>query len=324
MLTSRVCGEFDTLRKFFPDELDESGNYKFTKGLFTKYCSNNNCDSGINTVNASLLWLFNQFYGDCNNFSKYADDKISVTVYIMVWLGNKLNKMLNTKFSNLNEFYSNHMQTVNEYKQLITGVTDYTSYIDLINKHNYVLEISNENMSKFYDAFKNLCNMINNADKKDNGKSYLEYANKFVDEYEKLFNDNNNVEGNSYNKLLCTMSNDYTVFGKTVANPKMRNKLPDLTTKKKTQITSSPNVSQMDTSSPGTSTSRSGIEVSSSETEPSDSDSVSPSSSILNKLILIPIIFVATLISLGIAYKYSLFGFRKRTQKQHLREKIKK
>ncbi|CDU19190.1 PIR protein [Plasmodium yoelii] len=318
MLTSRVCGEFESMWKFFSDELDESGKYNFSRGMLGKYCpKSGNCDNDIYKIDAGCLWLFNKFYGDSNNFSNNANAKIGVAVYIMVWLGYKLNKMLNTQFSNLNEFYSKHMKTVNEYKQSITGVTEYTSYIDLINKHNYVVNISNENVPKFYDAFKILCNMINNVDKKDGGKAYLEYANKFVDEYEKLFNDNNNVEGNSYNKLLCTMSNDYTVFGKTVANPKMRNKLPELTTKKKTQITSSPNVSQMDTSSPGTSTSVSEIEI-------SDPDLMPPSLSILNKLIPISLIFVAILILLGIAYKYSLFRSRKRSQKQYLREKLKR
>ncbi|VTZ71926.1 PIR protein [Plasmodium yoelii] len=48
------------------------------------------------------------------------------------------------------------------------------------------------------------------------------------------------------------------------------------------------------------------------------------SSSITSKLIPILSILVAIPIFLGIAYKYSLFGFRKRGQKQHLREKLKK
>ncbi|EAA22898.1 PIR protein [Plasmodium yoelii] len=43
-----------------------------------------------------------------------------------------------------------------------------------------------------------------------------------------------------------------------------------------------------------------------------------------NILITIAIIFVAASILLGVSYKYSLFGFRKRGQKQHLREKLKK
>ncbi|CDU17354.1 PIR protein [Plasmodium yoelii] len=43
-----------------------------------------------------------------------------------------------------------------------------------------------------------------------------------------------------------------------------------------------------------------------------------------NTLITIAIMFVAASILLGVSYKYSLFGFRKRPQKQHLRKKLKK
>ncbi|VTZ80347.1 PIR protein [Plasmodium yoelii] len=43
-----------------------------------------------------------------------------------------------------------------------------------------------------------------------------------------------------------------------------------------------------------------------------------------NTLISIAIIFVAASILLGVSYKYSLFGFRKRSQKQQLREMLKK
>ncbi|CDS44338.1 hypothetical protein YYC_05912 [Plasmodium yoelii 17X] len=50
---------------------------------------------------------------------------------------------------------------------------------------------------------------------------------------------------------------------------------------------------------------------------------VTSSSSIASKLIPILSILVAIAIFLGISYKYSLFGFRKRFQKQKLREKLK-
>ncbi|VTZ71410.1 PIR protein [Plasmodium yoelii] len=43
-----------------------------------------------------------------------------------------------------------------------------------------------------------------------------------------------------------------------------------------------------------------------------------------NILITIGIIFVAASILLGVSYKYSLFGFRKRSKKQQIREKLKK
>ncbi|EAA19624.1 putative yir1 protein, partial [Plasmodium yoelii yoelii] len=50
---------------------------------------------------------------------------------------------------------------------------------------------------------------------------------------------------------------------------------------------------------------------------------VTSSSSIVSKLIPVVSIFAAISIFLGISYKYSLFGFRKRVQK-HLRKILKK
>ncbi|EUD72211.1 hypothetical protein YYG_02912 [Plasmodium vinckei petteri] len=49
-----------------------------------------------------------------------------------------------------------------------------------------------------------------------------------------------------------------------------------------------------------------------------------PSLSIVSKLIPVSLIFAAMPIFLGIAYKYSLFEFDNRLQRQYLREKLKK
>ncbi|WBY57044.1 PIR protein [Plasmodium yoelii yoelii] len=53
------------------------------------------------------------------------------------------------------------------------------------------------------------------------------------------------------------------------------------------------------------------------------STQITSSSSIANNLLLVLSIFGAIGIFLGISYKYSLFGFRKRFKKQQIREKLK-
>ncbi|EAA22040.1 putative yir3 protein, partial [Plasmodium yoelii yoelii] len=55
-----------------------------------------------------------------------------------------------------------------------------------------------------------------------------------------------------------------------------------------------------------------------------NSEVTSSDPSVVSRLIPVLLIYVVTLILLGISYKYSLFGFRKRSPKQHLREKLKK
>ncbi|CDS44335.1 PIR protein [Plasmodium yoelii] len=326
MLNSRVCGEFESIWKIFPDDLNASGEYSVGGGTIKNYCPNRKCDSDINKIDAGCLWLFNQFYGGSYNFSNYADDNIHIVVFIMIWLGYKLNQKLNKEFPNLKDFYSKHIQNANEYNKTIDDVEGYISYIDLINKNDNVINISNENMSKLYDLFKNLCKMYNDISKiSNNNKKYIEYANKFADEYKKLFNDNdNNVEGSSYKQILSRLSSEYTYFRNSYVKSIKQGTIPELITEKTTQISVSNHEGTQDVSLSEMPISSSEIEVSSSKDKVSDSDSGSPSSSILNKLISIPFIFVATLILLGIAYKYSLFGIRKRSQKQHLRNKLKK
>ncbi|CDU16599.1 PIR protein [Plasmodium yoelii] len=325
MLNSRVCGEFESIWKLFPDDLNASGEYYVGGGTIKNYCPNRKCDSDINKIDAGCLWLFNQFYGKPYNFSNYADDNIGIVVFIMIWLGYKLNKMLNKEFPNLKDFYSKHIQNTNEYNKTIDDVERYISYIDLINKNDYVINISNENMSKLYDLFKNLCKMYNEISKtSDDRKNYSKYAEEFVKKYKDLNGDSNNVEGSSYNQILSTLSSEYTYFRNSYVKSIKQGTIPELITEKTPQISVSNHEGIQDVSLSETSVSSSETEVSISKDKVSDSDSGSPSSSILNKLISIPFIFVATLILLGIVYKYSLFGFRKRSQKQHLREKLKK
>ncbi|SCL84051.1 Plasmodium variant antigen protein Cir/Yir/Bir, putative, partial [Plasmodium chabaudi adami] len=66
-----------------------------------------------------------------------------------------------------------------------------------------------------------------------------------------------------------------------------------------------------------------GSEKLSAHTTALNPEATSSGSSIASKLIPALLIFAIPLF-LGIAYKYSLFGFDKRVQRQNLREKLKK
>ncbi|CDS44715.1 PIR protein [Plasmodium yoelii] len=266
MLTSTVCKEFDSLREKIPDELDDLVNYMTTSGALKQHCPDKECKTYSNIINGGCLWLLDTFYDGKSVFFHYADGKIDIVVYIMMWLGYKLNHKLNTEFSNINEFYEKNMKTYHGYKKNIDYVDGYSTYKDLINKHNYVFNIPKENMSKFYDAFKSLCKLYTECDDNEsNYNSYLEKTQEFVKKYEQL-KDLNISEGSPYYQLFSILSKDYD---------NLKNKcsyFPPLLT---------------------------------------------------YSLISIALIFVAIPIFLGISYKYSLFGFRKRFQKQKLREKIK-
>ncbi|WBY54639.1 PIR protein [Plasmodium yoelii yoelii] len=227
------------------------------------------------------------------------------------------------------DFFDKHMKNVDEYNKYIENNTENKTYADLINKNKELMDIDIKIMSKFYDAFNNMCKMYNNLSKaKNNGTEYLKYVNNFADNYNALFNE---TSGNLFKRVLPAVSNDYNYIKSTLNVEYVRKQFPELTTEKKTQISLSSDETQLDDSSSGTSplNSKTGVsdyepEISDSETKISDSETTLLSSLIIHKLIPIPFMFVVILILLGIAYKYSLFGFRKRGQKQYLRKKIKK
>ncbi|ETB60859.1 hypothetical protein YYC_02114 [Plasmodium yoelii 17X] len=209
MLTSTVCEEFDSLREKFPDELDDPVKYMSTSGTLKQHCPDRECKTYNNIVNGGFLWLLDTFYDGKSVFSYYADGKIDIVVYIMMWLGYKLNHKLNTQFSNINEFYNTHMKNYYGYAKKIDYVDDYNSYNDLINKHNYVFNIPNEHMSKFYDAFKSLCKLYTECDNIESDyNSYLEKTQEFVKKYEQL-KDLDINKNESYGKLFSILSNDY-------------------------------------------------------------------------------------------------------------------
>ncbi|ETB59351.1 hypothetical protein YYC_02869 [Plasmodium yoelii 17X] len=328
---NKICSKFDTLISIFPDELNNSGNYNFKSTPPKKYCPNGSCNNDIDKINGYCVWLFNLIYGDKIDFSNNADNNTNIVTYILAWLSYKLSQKPQSEITTLKDFYNKHMENIPEYNKSIENDTKYKTYISLININKKLMDIDIKVMSKFYVVFKNLCKMYNDLSKANtNGAEYLKYVNNFVDNYNALFNDTNS---NLFKQVLFAVSNDYNHIKSTLSFESVRKQFPELTNKKtETQVsTSSPKETQMDDSSSKIPVSISQTEGSSSQSGVSDSQSgVSDSETTLfssltiNKLIPIPFILVVTLILLGIAYKYSLFGFRKRSQKQHLREKLKK
>ncbi|VTZ72727.1 PIR protein [Plasmodium yoelii] len=324
-MDNRLCGRFDTLRIYLPDDLNNSKTLDFHKNdNLKKYCSNGDsgdteCNTEADKINAGCLWLFEQ--NIVNRISTLTKDHSEVfIVYVMIWLGHMLNLKKDDKIKNLNDFYDVHIKNNTHYtyckknnsdcSNTLKGITGYTNFKELIEKNEYLMNVGINDMSNFYDAFKPLCNMYTelNAHNTED-KRYLENAKKFGEKYEKLRNNSNNTKGSPYYQVLSTLSNYYNNF-KDFCNINNVNcsdipSLPDINTTQNS-VHSSQQVSE-----------RTVQKIAQS------SEDTSSSSSITNKLIPVLSIIVAIPIFLGIFYKYSLFGFRKRSQK-HLREKLKK
>ncbi|CDS44844.1 YIR protein [Plasmodium yoelii] len=320
-MDNRLCGRFDALRNYLPDDLNNSATLDFHKNdNLKKYCPNGGsgetkCNTEADKINAGCLWLFEQ--NIVNRISTLSKDHSKVfIIYVMIWLGHMLNLKKDDKIKNLNDFYEGHIKNNTHYTSCkkrnddkyddcsvsLKGITGHNNFKEFIEKNKYLMNIGINDMSNFYDAFKPLCNMYTELDANDtDNKKYLENAEEFVKKYERL-NDPNHTKDSDYYQVLSTLSNCYNNFKNYCNESKVDcsdvSVLPEIKTTQNSAQVSEETIQKFAQSSEDTSS----------------------SSSITNKLIPVLSIIVAIPIFLG----YSLFGFRKRSQKQHLREKIKK
>ncbi|ETB59043.1 hypothetical protein YYC_03335 [Plasmodium yoelii 17X] len=275
------CKRFKNVWEDFPDTLS-NGNYQFkSDGHFKPYCAKG-CNNNFEKINAGCLYLFDEFFKNSSAFNSVAKNNTNIVGYIMIWLSYMLRLITNESDQSINFFYSTYIKGGEKYRNHIAGVSEYNSYVELIGKKHDLTNVDmNKNIiSKLYEEFKILCNMYNEINKQNpDCTKCSEDANKFVDEYQKLFN-GNNVEGSLYRQVLCTLSNDYDNF-KNKYNESQCSKSSSLPTIEKTKIPlkcSENNFGQF-------------FEVSSS------------SSSIASSLFIVLSIFAAIAIFCGISYK---------------------
>ncbi|CDU16027.1 YIR protein [Plasmodium yoelii] len=277
------------------------------------YCTNNNCATEFDKINAGCLYLFNALFVDYNAFKDNSNNNIDVVYYIIIWLSYMLSLKKDNGINKLNDFYIDHIEKNTHYIKKIEGVREYKCYKKIIDQKKDLLDMNNNIISNFYKAFKSLCEMYSTfGGNTSNCKKISDKANQFFEEYNELNNYSDITKGSPYYKLLSTLSNDYDHLKNICKDAQGSNfpTLPEINTPKDT------------IKIPGE-FSEQKFEQKSATNSAQNYDIRSSSSSIVSKLIPVVSIFVAISIFLGISYKYSLFGFRKRSQK-HLRGKLKK
>ncbi|CAD2099570.1 CIR protein PIR protein [Plasmodium vinckei lentum] len=273
----------------------KSQNYTLNGGGFDDYCppvegsGTDKCNSNDQKVSSAFIGLINMLNGIDNKENIESDQ---LAEYAILWLSYKLNQKEQNGGTKLNDFYTNHIKTNTHYNLKIqNGNTTNKEFID---KKKYLMNMDIKDMSNFYEAFDILCkiyNTYNESSKKCTSCS--ENANKFAQKYNKL-NESSNNKSNSYKNILYNLSTDYNNLQKYLS----------VNCSDTSEISSFPKIEI----APG----------------PFDIFEAASSSSIGSKLVPGLLIFAAIPIFLGIAYKYSLFGFDKRLHRQYLREKIKK
>ncbi|SCL86316.1 Plasmodium variant antigen protein Cir/Yir/Bir, putative, partial [Plasmodium chabaudi adami] len=233
------------------------------------------------------------------------------------WLNSKLNQISNEEFTTLKDFYAKYIKYNKKH-------VDYKDHLD--NKINS-MDINIKDTSNIYEAFEILCNMYtvyNENDKKCTNCS--QNAEKFVQKIEEFNKDSSITVNNSYSKMLSILSNDYNCLKDHYANNCSEcSNIPDFpeinppkgsphnSLEKSGQDRAQDNVGESVHSS-----------IQGRADNPMDvSEFASSNSSVASKLI--PALLISSIpIFLGIAYKYSLFGFGKRVHRKDLREKVKK
>ncbi|SCL86011.1 CIR protein [Plasmodium chabaudi adami] len=280
-MTENMCRRFKTVWGDFPDQLDK-GDYKFNDDGYSDLFTNIKCDNDIDKINVVSFWLFVQNFGDDSSFTINEKSNIDIVYYMVIWLIHMLRLKDGGQIDNVTEFYNKCINTGQSYINSANNARTYESYMGLINSKLCLMNEGIKDISKFYDAFKSLCNMYNgfNPDS-PYCTQCLDDAKKFAKKYEILFNDTD-AEDSLYSQILSILSADYYNFINQCYEKKEGcGRFPCLPPYSRCPLTK-------------------------------------------NALISITFIFVAIPIFLGFAYKHSLFGFGKRSQKQYLREKRKK
>ncbi|SCL84984.1 CIR protein, partial [Plasmodium chabaudi chabaudi] len=297
--------------------------------IFSDYCPiktdgvMRQCDTNTEKISAGFIWLLITFEHLCDT-NNFVNEMGQYAEYAILWLGYKLNQILDEDINTLNDFYTKYIKNNKE-------EIDYKDHLD--NKIDS-MNIGIENISNIYEAFGNLCEMYtahNENDKEcrnclQNDEEFAQNADEFVQKIEELNKDLSITGNNSYSKILSTLSDDYNYLKKYYADncSECSNipNFPDINPPKNSQHNSVEKYGQdraqdnVDGSVPSSLQGRADNSMDASEF-------ASSSSSVASKLIPVLSIFAISLF-LGIAYKYSLFGFGKRLHKKHLREKLKK
>ncbi|CDS45015.1 PIR protein [Plasmodium yoelii] len=320
-MNKEVCKRFKNVWNAFPDTLDNSKNYQFNDFVLlnnncnhnkfsNNSCNNNDFQSDLDRISAGCLYLLDEFIKDCGLLPPPARNNTNIVDYILIWLRYMLNLNKTIKNNNINDFYNAYINNCDKYKVQISELNDYDygNYKELIDTKKYLFNMDDHIISNFYKAFKLLCELDDDEDgdgdddENKDCKKYSEDNNEFFKKYKELENDSDITGNNSYKQLLLNLSKDYDNLKKECTDAQERKLKADTdTNKQQYPIEGTEHIGETG-------------EI---------SEDTSSSSSIASKLIPVLLIFTAIPIFLGIVYKYSLFGFRKRFKKQQIREKIK-
>ncbi|CAD2114510.1 PIR protein CIR protein [Plasmodium vinckei] len=311
-----VYKDINKIDNYFKEDWNGQLTVSNKYGSIHDYChygdTSGNCNGYFEMTSSGVIHLLKMLKDN----HKLEDNQLAE--YAILWLIYKLNVQEKNGEMNLNNFYTKYIETNKHYNNKIKGDGSLT-YMEIIDKIKDLMNINNEEISKFSYPFSILFYLYDTV-----YYGYVEcknksnYAKNFADKFEELNNDSNNIEGSLYNKMISTLSDDYNKL-KNIYHSKNKScdfpSLPELNPKKGPAQNVVDNSVEKTVEKPG---------QSSAQLTALPSEGTSSSSSISTTLI--PGLSVVSVIPLffGIAYKYSLFGIDKLFQRQYIRKKLKK
>ncbi|KEG01643.1 hypothetical protein YYE_03743, partial [Plasmodium vinckei vinckei] len=200
--------EIFTIDNYFGE--DNTGQLKVNTQhtSIDKYCHSwrnsgkGNCDCYFQLASCGFIYLL-------ENLKKYGLDDDKLAEYAILWLSYKLNTAPDGCGMNLVNFYTEYIEKNNYYNEKIKD-NGSTTYKGIIDKKKDLMNMNNNEISKFNDMFYTLFFSYFVIDYNNfECASYLKFANQFVKYFQELNNDSNNIKDSLFNQILSTLSNDY-------------------------------------------------------------------------------------------------------------------
>ncbi|SCL86311.1 Plasmodium variant antigen protein Cir/Yir/Bir, putative, partial [Plasmodium berghei] len=276
------------------------------------------CEKLKNTLDITKGSSYSQlWYSLSNDYDKFKDKY----EYAILWLSYKLNQKIQNGTTKLHDFYTEHIKTNSKYEEKIPTNSGYKINQSVIENKIKSMNMNIKDISNFYDPFKSLCNMYIEVDASNRCMTCLKNAGAFFENCEKLKNTLDITKESSYSQLWHSLSNDYDKFKDKYNSCDIIKAIDNFSNNPEIQGGQS-SYSQLWHS---LSNDYDKFKDKYNSVKCSDVPSLvacPPSPVTKNTLISTAIIFFAASILLGVYYKHSLFGFRRKVQK-NLRKKLK-
>ncbi|CAD2100683.1 PIR protein CIR protein [Plasmodium vinckei petteri] len=199
-----VYRDINTINGYFREDNLGGATIQITDNTVQDYCHYENtsgkCRNYLEKASSCVIHVLKTLKDNYDlEYDKLAE-------YAILWLRYKLNQQAPYYNTQLNEFYTNHIEKNTYYNNKIKGNGSPT-YKDIIDTKKDLMDI--KEMTKFSYPFKLLLLLYDKNKNKSGNCAHLDDAKKFANKFEELNKDYNNIEGSSYNKMLYRLSDDY-------------------------------------------------------------------------------------------------------------------